>query len=165
LTYVSAPAVHRCKATRKLRRAAMSTTSARFPGMIGRLSDWWHNLRAAHMRLGELQRCGDNLEHIARDVGLSTSDLYAMAAKPPDAADQHRQRLAALNIDRATLLHRNPRVARDLERVCSLCGQKRRCERDLANHPNDPVWRTYCPNTQTLDALNEAATAAAQSQN
>jgi hypothetical protein len=86
-----------------------------------------------------------------------------MAAKPPDAADQQTQRLAALDIDRAALLRSNPRVARDLERVCSLCGQKRRCERDLASHPNDPVWRTYCPNTQTLDALMEAAPAAARS--
>jgi uncharacterized protein YjiS (DUF1127 family) len=142
----------------------MSTTNGnRLPGTIGRLADWWHDLRAARMRLRELQQCGDNLEHIARDVGLSSSDLYAIAAKPPDAADQHKQRLAALDIDRAALLRRHPRVARDLERVCSLCGQKRRCERDLASHPNDPVWRTYCPNTQTLDALKAAAPAAAQS--
>ena len=142
----------------------MSTANGnRFPGMVGRLADWWQDLRAARMRLRELQQYGDSLEHIARDVGLSSSDLYAMAAKPPDAADQHKQRLAALDIDRASLLRRHPRVARDLERVCSLCGQKRRCERDLASHPNDPVWRTYCPNAQTLDALKAAATAAAQS--
>ena len=142
----------------------MSTANGnRFPGMVGRLADWWQDLRAARMRLRELQQYGDSLEHIARDVGLSSSDLYAMAAKPPDAADQHKQRLAALDIDRASLLRRHPLVARDLERVCSLCGQKRRCERDLASHPNDPVWRTYCPNAQTLDALKAAATAAAQS--
>ena len=142
----------------------MSTANGnRFPGMVGRLADWWQDLRAARMRLRELQQCGDNLEHIARDVGLSSSDLYAMAAKPPDAADQQKQRLAALDIDRASLLRRHPRVARDLERVCSLCGQKRRCERDLSSHPNDPVWRTYCPNTQTLDALKAATTAAVQS--
>jgi uncharacterized protein YjiS (DUF1127 family) len=142
----------------------MSTTNRnRLSGMVGRLADRWHDWRAARMRLRELQRCGDHLGHIARDVGLSRSDLYAMAAKPPDAADQHKQRLAALDIDRETLLHSDPRVVRDLERVCSLCGQKRRCERDLASHPNDPVWRTYCPNTQTLDALKEAATATAES--
>ena len=142
----------------------MSTANGnRFPGMVGRLADWWQDLRAARMRLRELQQYGDSLEHIARDVGLSSSDLYAMAAKPADAADQHTQRLAALDIDRVSLLRRHPRVARDLERVCSLCGQKRRCERDLASHPNDPVWRTYCPNAQTLDALKAAATAAEQS--
>jgi len=142
----------------------MSTANGnRLPGIVGRLADWWHDLRAARMRLRELQRYGDNVGHIARDVGLSRSDLYAMATKRPDAADQHKRRLAALDIDRAALLHRHPRVARDLERVCSLCGQKRRCERDLASRLNDPVWRTYCPNTQTLDALGEAATAAGQS--
>jgi hypothetical protein len=140
-----------------------ATNGNRVPGMVGRLADWWQDLRAARMRLRELQQCGDNLEHIARDVGLSSSDLYAMAAKPPDVADQHKQRLAALDIDRAALLRRHPRVARDLERVCSLCGQKRRCEHDVASHPNDPVWRTYCPNTQTLDPLKAAATVTAQS--
>jgi len=142
----------------------MSTTNRDpLPGMVGRLAAWWNDFRAARMRLRELERCGDNLGHIARDVGLSSADLYAMAAKPLDAADQHKRRLAALDIDRAALLHRHPRVAHDLERVCSLCGQKRRCERDLASRPSDPAWRTYCPNTQTLDALKEAASAAAQS--
>jgi hypothetical protein len=142
----------------------MSTTNGDpLPGMVGRLAAWWRDFRAVRMRLRELQWCGDNLGHIARDVGLSSADLCAMAAKPLGAAEQHKQRLAALNIDRVTLLRRHPRVARDLERVCSLCGQKRRCERDLASHPNDPVWRTYCPNTQTLDALTATATAAAQS--
>ena len=142
----------------------MSTTNRDpLPGMVGRLAAWWNDFRAARMRLRELQWCGDNLGPIARDVGLSSADLYAMAAKPLGAADQHKQRLAALGIDQVALLRRHPRVARDLERVCSLCGQKRRCERDLANHPNDPVWLTYCPNTQTLHALKAAATAAEQS--
>jgi len=139
----------------------MSTTNGDpLPGMVGRLAAWWNDFRAARTRLRELQWCGDNLGHIARDVGLSSSDLYAMAAKPLDAANQHKRRLAALGIDQVALLHRHPRVARDLERVCSLRGQKRRCERDLASHPNDPVWLTYCPNTQTLDALKAGATAA-----
>jgi hypothetical protein len=51
------------------------------------------------------------------------------------------------------VLHADPMVVRDLERVCTVCGSKRRCDRDLAHHPDDPVWRTYCPNVQTLEAL------------
>jgi hypothetical protein len=44
------------------------------------------------------------------------------------------------------LIRSDPRVAGDLERVCSLCGQKRQCERDLAHNPDDPVWQSYCLN-------------------
>ena len=130
-------------------------------GIVGRLARWWRNLRDTRARLGELQGCGDEAANIARDIGLSRADLYTIAAKRPDAANQLERRLAALDIDDAALSHNDPRVARDLERVCSLCGQKRQCERDLARHPDDPVWRTYCPNTHTLDALTQEAQAKA----
>jgi len=137
-----------------------ATDGSRSPGIVGAIAKWWHDLRAARARLDELRGCGNELGHIARDIGLSQSDLYTIAAKRPDAADPLKRRLAALDIDQAALRQSDPRVARDLERVCSLCGQKRQCERDLARHPDDPVWRTYCPNTQTLDALKDKATSA-----
>jgi uncharacterized protein YjiS (DUF1127 family) len=137
----------------------MSTTSGN--GFVGGIAKWWRSLRDARSRLGELQGCGSEAANIARDIGLSRADFYTIAAKRPDSANQLKRRLAALDIDEAALLRNDPRVTRDLERVCSLCGQKRQCERDLARHPDDPVWRTYCPNTHTLDALKEEASAAA----
>jgi uncharacterized protein YjiS (DUF1127 family) len=143
----------------------MSTTSGNeSAGIVGGIAKWWRNLRDARSRLGELNGCGSEAANIARDIGLSRADLYTIAAKRPDSADQLKRRLATLDIDEAALLRNDPRVARDLERVCSLCGQKRQCERDLARHPDDPVWRTYCPNTYTLDALKEEKAAAAPPQ-
>ena len=124
-------------------------------GIFGGFSEWWHNLRTAWNEVDELKRCGRETENIARDVGLSTSELYTIAAKRPDAANQVRRRLEALHLDRDELLHAYPRVARDLERTCTLCGAKRQCERDLASRPDDPVWRSYCPNAHTLKALQE----------
>ena len=139
----------------------MSATSGNeSAGIVGGIVKWWRNLRDGRSRLGELHGCGNEAANIARDIGLSRADLYTIAAKRPDAANQLKRRLAALDIDQAALSHNDPRVARDLERVCSLCGQKRQCERDLARHPDDPIWRTYCPNTHTLDALKEEATRA-----
>jgi uncharacterized protein YjiS (DUF1127 family) len=141
----------------------MTTTSGNgSAGIVVGLARWWRSLRGARSRLGELHGCGSEAANIARDIGLSRADLYTIAAKRPDAADQLKRRLAALDIDEAALLHDDPRVARDLERVCSLCGQKRQCERDLARDPGDPIWRTYCPNTLTLDAVKEEAAAAAE---
>ena len=101
----------------------MSTTSGNgSAGIVGGIAKWWRNLRDTRARLGELHAAGDEVANIARDIGLSRADLYTIAAKRPDAANQLKRRLAALDIDEAALSRNEPRVARDLERVCSLCG-------------------------------------------
>jgi hypothetical protein len=124
-------------------------------GLFGGLVQWWRNLRAARAGIDELASCGREAGNIARDVGLSTAELYTIAAKRPDAADQLKLRLEALHLDRGALQRSEPVVVRDLERTCTLCGEKRRCERDLARTPDDPVWQSYCPNAHTLQALEE----------
>ena len=124
-------------------------------GVFAGLSRWWCNLRAARKSLDELTRSGSEAGNIAHDVGLSTADLYIIAAKRPDSADPLERRLEVLHLDRDALFRSDPQVARDLERTCTLCGQKRQCERDLAHSPADPVWQSYCPNADTLQALQE----------
>jgi hypothetical protein len=119
------------------------------------MTAWWRNWRAARERLDELDGCGGELARIARDVGVAPAELYAIAAKGPNSADPLKRRLAALHVDPAALQRDDPLVLRDLERVCSVCGSKRRCERDLARFPDDAVWREYCPNAMTLDALDD----------
>jgi uncharacterized protein YjiS (DUF1127 family) len=115
---------------------------------------WWRNLRAAREALGELDGCGSEITRIARDVGVAPSELYNIAAKRPDAGDQLKLRLEALHLDPATVQRDEPLIMRDLERVCTTCGSKRRCVRDFIRHPDDAAWREYCPNALTLDALN-----------
>jgi len=140
----------------------MTGRGNRSPGIFGAVAEWWRNFRAERARLDELQRYGDDISHIARDVGLSSADLRTIAARRPDAATQLERRLETLDLDRDAVVRTDPRVLRDLERVCSLCGEKRQCERDLARHPEDPVWRSYCPNAPTLDALKDAGAASAR---
>lgn len=123
-------------------------------GLVGGLARWWRSFRAARMRVDDLASAGPEAQNIARDLGLSTAELYTLADKGPDSADQLKQRLAALHLDGAAL-QRNEPIIRDLERTCSLCGAKRQCERDLAQRPDDPVWQSYCPNASTLQALEE----------
>jgi hypothetical protein len=124
-------------------------------GLFGGLVKWWRNMRAARLQVDELESCGREAGNIARDMGLSTAELYTIAAKRPDAADQLKLRLEALHLDRGALQRSDPMTVRDLERTCTLCGEKRRCERDLARTPDDPVWQSYCPNAHTLHALKE----------
>jgi uncharacterized protein YjiS (DUF1127 family) len=131
-----------------------STTGNPWTAMTAGLGAFWRNLRDARARLGELDRCGADLGRIARDIGVAPSELYTIAAKRPDAADQLKLRLEALHLDRAALVRDDPRVMRDLERVCTACGSKRRCVRDWLRYPDDRAWRAYCPNAETLDALD-----------
>lgn len=131
-----------------------ATSDSRQRGPIGVVARWWRRLRAARMRVNDLASAGSEVNNIARDVGISTAELYALARERSDAADQLKVRLEKLHLDQA-VLQRNDPVLRDLERTCTLCGEKRRCERDIAQSPDDPVWQSYCPNAYTLQALEE----------
>jgi hypothetical protein len=102
----------------------------------------------------ELDACGSaEVEHIARDVGVSGADLSILAGKWPDAADLLYSRMYEINLDRKEITQADPEVMRDLQRVCTVCGSKRRCEHELAKNPSDPAWQKYCPNATTLLAL------------
>ena len=119
------------------------------------MTAWWRHWRAARERLDELDSCGGELARIARDVGVAPAELYTIAAKRPDSADQLKLRLEALHLDPTALRRDEPPVMRDLERVCTQCGRKRRCVRDWVRHPDDQARRAYCPNATTLDALGD----------
>jgi hypothetical protein len=106
-----------------------------------------------------LEACDTNeIARIARDVGLSSSDLRHMAELAPDAAQQLLDRLAVLHLDADILAKREPSTMRDMQRLCSSCVSKKRCQLDLMLVPNDPAWRQYCPNAGTLDAVQSEAT-------
>jgi hypothetical protein len=116
---------------------------------------WWRNWRVTLANGLRLDCCGSaEVERIANDVGVSVPELRALAGKWPDAAEPLNRRLAALALDPAKIRNREPQVMRDLQRVCSICSEKRECEYDLAADASDPVWREYCPNVMTLDALD-----------
>ena len=42
-----------------------------------------------------------------------------------------------------------------LQRRCFDCSFQKDCAIDLRRDPNDPVWKTYCPNAETLEGLAE----------
>jgi len=101
-----------------------------------------------------LEACGSaEMERIARDVGVSGADLSILAGKWPDAADLLYLRMNEIHLDRKEITQLEPDVMRDLQRVCTVCGSKRRCKHELANNPSDPAWQKYCSNATTLSAL------------
>jgi hypothetical protein len=119
------------------------------PGLFGRFGRWLREWSRTRTRLAELETCGPaEVEHMARDLGMSRGELSVLAGKWPDSADLLSRRLEQVNLARV-----EPQVLRDLERVCTLCGSKRKCEYDLTVHPAIYAWTEYCPNAPTINAL------------
>jgi hypothetical protein len=123
-------------------------------GFVRRFAHWWRKWNGKRRAMLELDACGSaEMEHIARDVGVSGADLSILAGKWPDAADLLYSRMNEINLDRTQVTRADPQVMRDLQRVCTVCGSKRHCEHELAKNPSDPAWQKYCPNATTLSAL------------
>jgi hypothetical protein len=137
----------------------MSTVADRnAAGAFDFVASWWRNWRARNATRRELDGCGsEETARIARDIGVSRSELQTLAGKWPDAADLLSRRMSALGLEREQFSQTEPPVLRDLERVCSQCGHGSPCERDLDHDPANRAWRGYCPNTVTFDALRSEA--------
>jgi hypothetical protein len=125
--------------------------------VIGPLADWWRRHAAVEDNLAKLNAFGpDEMARMAQDVGISPSELRALAGHCSDAAHLLEQRLDTLGLSADELQRKAPSELRDMERLCTMCESKGRCARDLAADPDDPVWRKYCPNEQSLMALARA---------
>ena len=108
------------------------------------------------------RRCFDQLSDfevacIARDAGLTSHELRHMTQLSPDAAELLSRRMGVLNLDADTVAETDMNLMRDMQRLCSTCGVKKQCERDLIVRPESPVWRQYCPNECTLLELQSRA--------
>jgi hypothetical protein len=96
---------------------------------------------------------GLKLDRVAGDLGMTTSDLEDLVAPGPEATDPLYERMRALGTSRTNIARAAVGIMRDLERTCACCDNKGVCEKDLAKHPDDPVWKSYCTNAVTLESL------------
>jgi hypothetical protein len=115
--------------------------------LLGRVREWWR-------RQQELNAL-DNKEigRVADDLRISTDTLRELVARGPDAANLLYERMQALGLSKVDVDEAAEGVMRDLQRTCSCCNEKGICEKDLVERPDDPVWKSYCPNAVTLEAL------------
>ncbi|MGY4319679.1 hypothetical protein ACVWW1_009006 [Bradyrhizobium sp. JR3.5] len=109
-------------------------------------------LRASMSRTAELAYLSpQDIDAIARELNLSTSDFRRMA-QSPGSPELLSKRLTLAGFSENTLAACHGDVLRDLQRVCGLCQTKARCAADLERHKSvDPL--KGCPNEQTLRAL------------
>jgi ATP-dependent exoDNAse (exonuclease V) beta subunit len=119
---------------------------------IEAIRQWYRGLTRSQSALAE---CGaEGFERMAHDIGVSSTELYRLASRGPESANLLCQRMEALDLDQDEVARVERATFQDLQRVCSMCDCKKRCARDLARHPANPIWEDYCPNAQTLTALN-----------
>src|SRR5262249_3541537 len=115
--------------------------------LLGRLRDWWRT--QDELSLLDSKEIG----RVAGDLGLSRGTLQELIERGPDAAHLLYERMQALGVSKADVDHAAHGVLQDLQRTCIYCGEKGVCEKDLAKQPDDPVWKSYCPNAVTLETL------------
>jgi hypothetical protein len=117
--------------------------------LLGQVRDWWRKQE----ELSALDH--KEVGRVAADLGISTNALKDLIARGPGAADLLYERMRALGISKADVDHAAQGVMRDLQRTCAYCNEKGVCNWDLAERPDDPVWKSYCPNAVTLDSLTK----------
>ncbi len=62
-------------------------------------------------------------------------------------------RMAMLGLDLAAVESVEGDTFDAIRRRCTSCGYREACAVDLMRDPNNPVWETYCPNSDALIAL------------
>lgn len=120
---------------------------------INRIKCWLANVLAARATLRELNAAGAaETGRIAGDLSMSAQDLRALAKRGPDSTGLLDARLLQLGVNRVEDAL-DPAIVRDLQRICTMCEDRRRCAKDLAARDASESWREYCPNVPTLEAL------------
>ena len=122
--------------------------------VLNSIADWVNNYRNTLGHGSGLSHCDhDEVMQIASDLGVSPGELRDLSSKGPGSADLVQKMLLALGIDAKALSQSDPLVMRDLQRLCTTCGDKGRCTHELADGTAQANFHEFCPNAFTLDAL------------
>jgi hypothetical protein len=114
---------------------------------LSRLRDWWR-------RRSELDTMdSEELERIAKDLGMTGPEFKDLAARGPDAAHLLYERMHVLGLTKVDVERVAQGLMRDMERTCACCDEKGVCEKDLTARPDDPAWGGYCPNAAALTGV------------
>ena len=117
------------------------------------IADWVSNYRSAIGFNSELAMCGpDEVMRMAKEIGVTPSQLHELAKGPIDA-NLLKSMLVALKVDPEILADMDPLIMRELKWLCITCGNKKRCEHELAKGTAIEHFREFCPNAVSLEEL------------
>src|ERR1051325_11517299 len=90
----------------------------------GFMSNWYRDRFKTSRAMSDLSQRGEAevaRTALARDLGMTVSEFRGIDLRGPNAADLLLRRMSTLDLDSQEVAHRDPAVARDLQRVCTLC--------------------------------------------
>jgi uncharacterized protein YjiS (DUF1127 family) len=138
----------------------MARSSTRESGMWRSLAGAWTRFRHRRIAVAELRAMDDSeLGRLVQDAGVTFADLLALARQSGQAAALLYRRLEKAGIEVKSI---DSVVQRDLQRCCSFCASKGRCQYDLDGPQGagwkdlgweDSDWKDYYPNRETIEAL------------
>ena len=114
------------------------------------IADWVSNYHKA-IGLDEEFRPSDVMR-MAKEIGVTPSQLHELTTGPIDAK-LLKSMLVALHVDPKVLADMDPLIMRELKWLCITCGNKKRCEHELAKGTAAEHFREFCPNAVSLDEL------------
>lgn len=118
------------------------------------IADWVSNYRNAIGFNNEFGMCGpDDVMRMAKEIGVTPSQLHELASKGPGNANLLKTMLVALHVDPKILADMDPLIMRELKWLCITCSNKKRCEHELAKGTATEHFREFCPNAVSLDEL------------
>jgi hypothetical protein len=115
--------------------------------IISKLIDAFGNWRKHRQEIREIRDLDDDeFANLAHELRISPADLNTFVRQGPHAVDELPKLLTALGIDEKELSRTQPRVLRDMVRVCASCQQKHQCDRDLDAGTSAQHYEEYCLN-------------------
>ena len=86
------------------------------------IADWVNSYRNAIGFKNEFGMCGpDEVRRMAKDIGVTPSELQELVRKGPDSANLLKRMLVALNVDPKTIADIDPLVIREMNWLCIKC--------------------------------------------
>jgi hypothetical protein len=110
----------------------------------------WISHQYGHAALGF--PANDELDELARDLGVSPNDLRYVLNSAPDSL-QLPEMLKALGIDEISLRRVQPTLLRTLQRRCAQCEVVGRCRHSLDRRTATQDYQQFCPNAAALTAF------------
>lgn len=89
-------------------------------------------------------------ERAMADLGLGPGDLDTVLRSDPDSKTLLVRMMAHVGVDLGWL-KAHPRALRELERTCSLCGERRRCRNWMKTRQPAGAYHAFCPNAPGFD--------------
>jgi len=136
-----------------VREGIMAQVHSSYRNALTAIAKCWQRFKDVF----DLDTCEMEVKRLASDLGISATELRRLTAEGPEAARELHDRLAALHLVQEASAE--PFIMRDLERVCSHCVAKRRCNSDLERGAIS-IDDDHCPNHRTLIALAHLSRAA-----